>query len=389
MTRRKKPRSTRRSFGRLRQFRSGRWKASYTGPDGRLYSAPHTFAAKIDAEAWLTDRRREIDRELWSPPGTAKPKAKPITFREYSERWLEHRTVHGRPLKKRTREHYRDLLDDHLLPTFGALPLASITADDVHDWYAVTLTDKPTMRSHAYGLLRTILGTAASDAKIDGNPCQIRGAGSARRKIAIRPATLDELATLTAAMPERFQPMILLASWGALRFGELTELRRKDIQLGSETVDGETVRFGVIHISRGAVRTEDGIEVDTPKSEAGSRDVEVPPHLVPVLERHLRDHVKPQRDALLFPAQHGGHLAPATLYRHFYPARKAAGREDLRFHDLRHTGATLAAVTGATLAELMNRLGHSTPQAALRYQHVASGRDRAIAALLSKMAGGA
>ncbi len=57
----------RRKFGRIRQFNSGRWQASYTGPDGRVYIAPKTFNAKIDAEAWLTDRRREIDRQLWSP----------------------------------------------------------------------------------------------------------------------------------------------------------------------------------------------------------------------------------------------------------------------------------------------------------------------------------
>ena len=68
------------------------------------------------------------------------------------------------------------------------------------------------------------------------------------------------------------------------------------------------------------------------------------------------------------PAQHGGHLAPATLYRQFYKARDGAGRSDLRFHDLRHSGAVLAAATGATLAELMARLGHSTPAAAMRYQ---------------------
>ena len=54
-------------------------------------------------------------------------------------------------------------------------------------------------------------------------------------------------------------------------------------------------------------------------------------------------------------------MAPSSLYRVFYPAREAAGRPDLRFHDLRHTGAVLAAQTGATLAELMGRLGHSTP----------------------------
>ena len=77
-----------------------------------------------------------------------------------------------------------------------------------------------------------------------------------------------------------------------------------------------------------------------------------------------------------------------TLYRVWKPAREAAGRPDLRFHDLRHTGAVLAAATGATLAELMARLGHSTPGAAMRYQHAAKGRDQEIAAALSKIANG-
>jgi integrase len=67
--------------------------------------------------------------------------------------------------------------------------------------------------------------------------------------------------------------------------------------------------------------------------------VAIPPHLVPVIQAHLDTHVGTKPDALLIPAKHGGHLAPATLYRRFYTARTAAGREDLRFHDLRHSGA--------------------------------------------------
>jgi len=85
---------------------------------------------------------------------------------------------------------------------------------------------------------------------------------------------------------------------------------------------------------------------------------------------------------------HGGTLAPSTLYKSFYPARDKAGRPDLRWHDLRHTGAVLAAQTGATLAELMGRLGHSTPSAAMRYQHAAEGRDAQIAQRLSALATG-
>ena len=61
-------------------------------------------------------------------------------------------------------------------------------------------------------------------------------------------------------------------------------------------------------------------------------------------------------------------------------------RQDLRFHDLRHTGATLAAASGATLAELMQRLGHSTVSAALVYQHATQGSDKRIAERLSEIA---
>ena len=105
-------------------------------------------------------------------------------------------------------------------------------------------------------------------------------------------------------MPERYQAMILLASWCAMRFGELTELRRRDVDLDADK------RIGVIRIERAVVRVGDGFAVTTPKSDAGTRDVAVPPHLVPVIQAHLAAHVGPEPDALLFPAHHGGHLAP-------------------------------------------------------------------------------
>ena len=90
--------------------------------------------------------------------------------------------------------------------------------------------------------------------------------------------------------------------------------------------------------------------------------------IIPLIEAHLAEYVEPRRDSLVFPTEGGNHLQPSTLYRHWYRARVVLGRNDLRWHDLRHSGAVLAAATGATLAELMARLGHSTPAAAMRYQ---------------------
>jgi integrase len=380
------------TFGSVDKLATG-YRARYFGPDGRRYKAPTLFLSKKEARSWLSLRQAEIIRKAWTPPGADEAPIPKLTFKTYADTWIKQRD-----LKSRTREHYEKLLEDHIVPKFGPLPIASITADDVRAWHAKMGTKTPTLRAHAYGLLRTIMGTAASDGKITTNPCVIRGAGTARRVHKIRPASLDEIAVIAQEMPEQYQAMVLLAAWCALRFGELTELQRRDIiiveptdqQLAAALASSEEPpeSYGVVRVERAVVRTDDGFQVTTPKSDAGIRDVAIPPHLLPAIKDHLDRFVGPERDALLFPAAQGGHLAPATLYRRFYTARAKANRDDLRWHDLRHSGAVLAAATGATLAELMARLGHSTPAAAMRYQHAARGRDREIAALLSKLANG-
>lgn len=370
----------RRGFGQLRKLPSKRWQAFYTGPDTELHYAPSTFDTSQDAEGWLTDERRMIAAGTWTSPKVRAqvaltPEVAPVTFGQYAEAWLEHREV-----RPRTRHHYRRLLDAHLLPTFGPLPLEAITPAAVRVWHAGMDKGTPTVRAHAYGLLRTILGTAVTDGDLAANPVHIRGAGTSKRSKKIRPLSLAELETVVHHMPERYKLMTLLAAWCALRFGELTELRRRDVDTDA----------GVIRVRRAVTRTDGGFEVGPPKSDAGIRDVAIPPHLLPMIREHLRGNITGGKDGLLFPSRQDPtrHLAPASLYRVFYPAREAAGRPDLRWHDLRHTGATLAAQTGATLAELMGRLGHSTPGAALIYQHAAQGRDAQIAAALSRIAEG-
>lgn len=362
---------TRRQYGSIRRLPSGRYQARYSDSAGRKIPAPRPFAARIDAEAWLARRQHEADA------GMQRPAPRRVTFGEYAATWLTGRHVAGRPIKQRTREHYAAILEAHLLPAFGAELLPAITPGDIRAWHATTLTDRNTMRSHAYSLLRTIFTSAVNDELIDANPCRIVGAGRSKRVHKIRPASVPELGALTAAMPDRLALMVLLASWCALRFGEIIELRRGDIDLGAE----------VIRVRRAAVRTrEAGYTITSPKSDAGIRDVAVPPHIIPAIEEHLSRYVASDRDSLIFPAEGGTHLQPSTLYRHWYRARREAGRDDLRFHDLRHSGAVLAAATGASLAELMARLGHSSPAAAMRYQHAVAGRDREVAALMSKLA---
>jgi integrase len=367
--------ANRRGFGYVRRLPSKHYQASYIGPDAARHPALMTFDTKGDAEAWLSAERILIAGEGWTPPNLRRELAKakrPATFGSFSAVWLE-----GRDLKPRTRSHYQSLLDHQLKP-WDLVPVKDIQPEMVRDWHNSLDKKLATTRAHSYGLLRAILSTAVDDNLLPVNPCHIRGAGTAKRIHQTKPLSLPELEALVAAMPAKYRPMTLLAAWCALRFGELAELRRKDIDL----------KAGVIHVRRAVVRADGQVIIGTPKSDAGIRDVAIPPHLIPILKDHMSMSITGGKEGLLFPARHGGNLAQSTLVKSFYPARDKVGRPDLRWHDLRHTGAVLAASTGATLAELMGRLGHSTPTAALRYQHAAEGRDAQIAKLLSAMAAG-
>jgi integrase len=363
-------------FGTVVRLPSGNYRVQYHGPEGRAgrrYSAPTTFRTKAEARKFLATVHADIITGKWLPPDAAVSPAVPaLTLADYAQKWLAQRD-----LKPRTAEHYAKLLPRITGAPLGRLPIKSVTADDVKSWYAKLDKSTPVYRAHTYGLLRTILGDAVRDGKIAAQPCNIRGAGSAKRTVIIRPATLDELRKILDNTPEQFKAMVLLAAWCAMRFGELTELRRSDVD----------IEGGVIRIRRAVSRVKGGYVVGDPKSDAGIRDVNIPGgRILDAVREHLAYHTGPAADALLFPAKHGGHLAEGTMCRWYYKAREAAGRPDLRFHELRHTGGTMSAQVGATLAELQGRLGHSTVQAAMRYQHVAAGRDALLAARLSELA---
>ena len=373
-------------FGSVRKLASGKYQVRYTPPFSKRITAPTTFETLGAARKFLSMTESSIIQNKWN----RSVKFSNSTFGEFAQVWISQRD-----LKPRTFEHYGKILDRHLLPAFGGERIGSLASDQIKDWYSSFGSDTPTLRAHTYGLLRTILNTAVEDGVIPANPCHIRGAGSAKRAIKIREASLVELEIIIREMPERFQAMVCLATWCAMRFGELVELRRKDLEIN---LDAD---YGVIRIRRGAARTTGKTIYGSPKSLAGIRDVAIPPHLLPLLEDHLSRFVDESPNGLLFSGRGGKTLQPSTLYGSleytdekgrvhpawgFYNARNIAGRDDLRWHDLRHTGAVYAALEGATLPELMGRLGHSSPAAAMRYQHVAKGRDAELARKLSKRA---
>jgi integrase len=365
-----KPRRRARTFGNARRLPSGRWQARYRDPDGVARNAPTTFDSKTEADDWLAQTRTQMRGNRWVNPDKGRER-----FADYAQTWLDQR----RDIKPRTRESYQRILERRLLPAFGTLRLDAITPAAVNGWYRGMPPEHPTMRARCYSLLHTMLGDALADEKIPRNPCTIKGASRVKRATTTEPATVAELQVIRDAMPPAYAAMVDLAAWCALRFGELAELRRKDIDIDR----------GTVRVERAVVWVKGGPIVGEPKSDAGTRTVAIPPHLLPVIEAHLDEHVGSYPDALLFGSGRGKHLPARTLHGWYFPAREAAGRPDLRFHDLRHTGATLATRSGATLKEVMARLGHSSPTVALRYQHAVAERDTFIAAQMSaQLAGG-
>jgi integrase len=363
-----------RSWGRIRRLPSKRYQANYVGPDLVRHNAPSTFTTKMDAEAWLYAERRSIERGAWVAPAlrVAEKKARAVTLGEYAQTWIDERHV-----KPRTRIGYQALLDCHIAPALGPVPLKNLTPESVRGWFALLGTEQVRRNSHAYGLLHAICKTAVDDGLIVANPCNIPRVMNPPRKREPVILSVGEIAALADAIrPERLKAFVLVSAWCGMRWGEVTELRRKDISEDRQ----------VLYVSR-AVTHRNGCRIDTPKSGKG-RAIVVPPHIREDLVRHLDAHVGEDAEALVFPPARGGcHLSDKVFRDYFIPALAAIGRKNVRIHDLRHFSGTQTARVG-NLVETMGRLGHSTVKASLIYQQIVSGRDVAVAEALSELAKG-
>lgn len=384
----KKARQTRQAFGAIRLRDSGRFQASYTGEDGIRYNAPHTFDNKTDARGWLAIQQAQLHSGNWRADDAARTlaakKSRAETLGSYAADWLVNRmNRHGESLRPRTRVEYQRLLDTILAPLVNSR-LSALTPTVVKAWHAEARTHGATQSARAYGLLKAILNTAVSDGKLTTNPCNIRGAQNATTDRKVIPPTPEELQTILNAISPRYKAAVIIAAWAGCRFGEMTELRRKDIAVISPSPDTQSV---IVNVTRAVTQTTgEGFIIGKTKSEAGVRSIVLPPHVNQIVIDHLSNHVADSPEALLFPASDGvSHLAQSSFAKHWYPARKTAKRTDMPWHALRHHGATRAALAGATLKELQDRLGHSTVAAAMRYQHTA-GRDAELAQRMSDLA---
>lgn len=376
-------------FGGVRKLRSGRFQARYTR-DGQTFTSP-PFDTEAEAWDYLTTVRASMVTGTWRAPVRATP-----TLSAYGTQWIE---THPR-IKATTRAEYGGTFTRHIEPYLGHLRLRELTPGLVRQWQtslkadlkasipkgtrSATTRDGSSTAARAYRLLTSIYNAAVGDGLVDRSPCNMPEAGRPPER-----ETDDERPTLSAAevdllataVPDRYRALVLVLAWLGLRIGEAAALRRCDVDL---TPDAETVRVS----ERAYYISGQGFDLDSPKSRAGKRRVPLPPHVAQVLAEHLERYTGTDPDALVFTTRSGGNcvsVAGPVITRRL----DAMGRTDVRVHDLRHTGNTLAAIAGASQPELMRRMGHSSADAAAGYLHTVEDHGRAVAQALSAVASGA
>jgi integrase len=332
------------------------WTGRGRTPDG--YFTRRSAQAALDAR--LTDLRR----------GVGIPIRSRATFRDAAERWYSERS-HRENWKPSTRRDYRSALDTHLLPAFGDLPIEQVTARAIERWRksktdkktASGEDEKPMSRRTAAKLVAILHGIFEEGRSAYGlttNPAH----DVARWKLDYRASALEfpfyepeqVYALSRAAANDQDAAIFITAAFSGLRLGELLGLRMRDIDF-----PGATIRvLRSIDIREGVI---------VPKSGKG-RSVPLAPPVATVLAKLLQRERFAGPDDYIFVGGDGRYLDGSALRRRYRDAQTTAKLPPIRFHDLRHTFATLIASDPETSErELQAWLGHADLRTMERYRH--------------------
>jgi integrase len=351
---------------------SWRWEARIPdptrGPTGKI---EHTTRTKREAEDWIASQRAAQLAGSYVDPRKGN-----TLLRDVAAAWQE---SWPNRLSPTTALRYRGILNTHLLPAFGTTPVGKIDRAACQRYFnRMTAEGRPPATVHStHRVLRTLLGTAVRDGLIPSNPATRLDLPKPRPA---EPEYLsaEEVRDLAAAIDPFYSTMVLFAAYTGLRVGELLALRRQDVDL----------LRGVAHVRRALKDVSGRLEFGDLKTAGSRRDVSLPAFLRTALAEHLS---RPSPggtgpEALVFASKTGRPLRHNLFYRrHFKPAVAKAlpHKPTLRFHDLRHTCASLSIAAGAHPKLISARLGHSSITITLdRYGHLFPSMEEALAKAL-------
>jgi integrase len=337
------------------------YRGSYFTPDGkrRYISAKR----KTECERKLRDAMTDANRGLVFD-------ATNQSVSEYMTRWLEDFAKAN--LASRTYHNYKLQIREHIVPAFGKMKLSKLDTPNIQALYTTKLQAglKPASIRYIHAVLRCALEKAVDLRLIPRNP-----AASARPpKIVqeeITPLDVEQTRVLLEGVKgDRFECLYVLSLTCGLRMGESLGLRWSDTDLEAGTLR--------VHRQLQRVREGGGLVFSEPKN-ASRRTIDLPQRALEALRSHRKRQIEQQLSAgtkwqdndLVFASYKGTPMdAQNIVNRYFKPLLRRAGLPDIRWHDLRHTCATLLLSRGTHPTYVQKLLGHASVQLTLdRYSH--------------------
>lgn len=346
--------------GTVRRRGDGRWEARYRDATGLRKSV----FGKTQADVLAKLKAARNDRDLGLPARSER-----LTTAAYLTKWIDGARVNVRPT---TAIRYEGLIRRHLIPRLGRIPLARLSAQDLGRCYAGMIGEglAPRTAGHAH----RVLGRALRDAEASG--LVVRNVARLTRAPRVpyqemHALSIDEAHRLIeAAHGDRLEALVVLALSTGAREGELLALRWSDVDLDA----------GVVRIQRTLLRTPTGLTFAEPKTASSRRSIPIGRATVAALRAHRQRQATERLTDLAFANTLGGPVNAGEMLRAFYALLTRAGLPRVRFHDLRHTAATLMLGAGVHAKIVAERLGHSTPMLTLTvYSHVTPTMQRAAA----------
>lgn len=330
------PPRPKRTFGSITRLPSGKYRARYTGPDGRRHKAPSTFFTLDDAGGWLRSEEKLIAFDEWTQPATRSLSAedRARTVGDWIKEWLDLRTRGTHPLAPSTLQDYRNTLDRRILKVDGRaarlrdIPLARLTRRDVAAWWddVNRQFDSAPYNRNAYARLRTALQAAVDRDMLPANPVSVPEAARRpkhRRKelpeAQVMQGIVDQLDRTKPRIDGRHKLIAILTLFHGLRIGEALGLQRRDVRiLGDEitvTITGNCYRIP----GTGMVWKENA------KTDAGNRTITIFKRFHDDVTDHMGRHVGDSPAAWLF-VTGTGEIVMDTSFRSIMDrAKKRAG----------------------------------------------------------------
>jgi integrase len=366
--------------GSIRSRGKNSWQLQiYTGPgpDGKPRRHFETVKGrKTDAERRRTELLASLDKGVYTPPGR-------LTVGEHLKNWLDGYVKTN--CSQRTLDGYQSIIEHHLIPALGHVQLKQLHPQTIQAYYGKACENLSARTvHHQHRVLSQSLKYAVRQGYLGRNPAELVDPPSPRKKamLTLTPAEVEVL--LGTAQDSDYYPVIYTAVSTGLRQAELLGLRWRDIDLDMLSISVSQV----LYKRRGVC------EFKEPKTSHSRRRVAMTPKLACFLREYKleRESLYQQLgkelslDSLVFASLKGEPIDPCVLGHSFKRIVKRTGLGNVRFHDLRHTFASLMLLRGAKPKVISEALGHASVAFTMdTYSHIIEGMQSDAMALLDEV----